>query len=372
MPSDVLRSARGIAPGLSLAVLVAVLAYVAAGGIDALANGVGTPFSPVLLALVFGILARNLLPFRTSLHAVIGRGVSFGMKQVLRSAIVLMGIRLSLTGVLQIGSVALQLVVICVAGGVLITLAIAKLTDIPRSLAVLVTAGTSICGVSAVVALAPVIDADEAQTSYAVALVSLFGLLATVSYPYLVEIVLGFSAIQAGFFLGTAVHDTSQVTGAAMIHDQLWGRTSAGGLTVSEIALTVKLVRNTFLVAVIPLMGWWYRKRMPANSAESTRQVGAPTFPLFVVGYVAMAMVRSIGDVWSGGQVAGWISITRSLAGAAECLILVALACVGLHTEFRSLARLGAKPLLIGFTAAFAVGSISALILSFISIPSIG
>ena len=123
----------------------------------------------------------------------------------------------------------------------------------------------TICGVSAIVAAAPAIDANEEETAYSIGTITLFGILATLLYPYLTELVFRLDVFQAGFFLGTSIHDTSQVTGAALMYDQLWGNQSAGGLTGADIAITTKLVRNSFMMIIIPLLGYLFHQNQ--NSA---------------------------------------------------------------------------------------------------------
>ena len=127
------------------------------------------------------------------------------MKRVLRFAIVLIGIRLSLFEVGELGATGLPVVLVAVVTGVLGVEVLGRLFHIPPKLAMLLGAGTSICGVTAVVSTAPVIDADEGEVAYAVANVTLFGLVGTLVYPYLVPYMFPLGK-QCGLFLLSLIH----------------------------------------------------------------------------------------------------------------------------------------------------------------------
>jgi len=313
------------------------------------------PVSPLLVTIIMGLLIRNLIP----LPEIMKPGISFGIKKVLRFGIILMGIRLSLGSVLQIGVLAVGMVFICITGALLIVYGLSRLLKVNSRLSILIAAGTSICGVSAIVATSPAIGATEEETSYAVGVITLFGLLATACYPFLVELVFTFDLYQAGFFLGTSIHDTSQVTAASLIYNQLWERVSEGGLTGADIAITTKLVRNTFMIVVIPLLGLAYK-----NKSEYTEQRKKTAFiPLFVIGYLLMGGVRTLGDsLFSESEL--WITIHQMIKESATYLIAVAVASVSLNTQLAKLRKLGFKPLLVGLIAALSLGLISFILVN--------
>ena len=115
------------------------------------------------------------------------------------------------------------MVIVCIISSVFVTMLLVKRINVSKKLGVLIASGTSICGVSAIIATAPAIEADEEETTYAIGTITIIGLIATLIYPYITELVLNLNVVQAGFFIGMSIHDTSQVTGAALIYDQLWG-----------------------------------------------------------------------------------------------------------------------------------------------------
>ena len=155
-------------------------------------------------------------------------GLKFCLRQVLRPGIMLLGLRLSLAAVGQIGLVGLPVIVGCIAVGARRwSPGSTRALGLPRRLGSLIAVGTSICGVSAIVATGPVIDAEEDEVSYAVACVTLFGLLALFSYPFLAHGLFRGDARLAGLFLGTAIHDTAQVAGAGLMYRQQYGAPEA-------------------------------------------------------------------------------------------------------------------------------------------------
>jgi uncharacterized integral membrane protein (TIGR00698 family) len=313
------------------------------------------PVSPLLVTIMIGLLIRNLFP----LPEITNLGINFGIKKILRLGIILMGIRLSLGSVLKIGVLAVGMVFICIAGALLIVYGLSRLLKVNSRLGLLIAAGTSICGVSAIVATSPTIGATEEETSYAVGVITLFGLLATAAYPFLVELVFHFDLYQAGFFLGTSIHDTSQVTAASLIYNQLWERVSGGGLTGADIAITTKLVRNTFMIVVIPLLGLVYKNK----SEESGQRKKAAIIPFFVIGYLLMGGVRTLGD-FAFAESDLWVTVHQTIKEAATYIIAVAVAAVSLNTKLAKLKRLGFKPLLVGLIAALSLGVISFILVN--------
>jgi len=353
------QNVSSIIPGILLAVSIMLAAIILTDKIGAVLSFEKNPLSPILVAIILGLIMANVI----RLPKLLGPGIKFGVAKLLRFGIILMGIRLAITDILKIGSLAVFFVAICVTAAILITMFVAKKIGIGERLGTLIAAGTSICGVSAIVATSPAIEAEEEETAYAVATITIFGLIATVIYPYLTELVWHLPVASAGFFIGTAVNDTSQVTGTAMIYDQLWGHMTEFGLTGSDIAITTKLVRNTFMIAVIPLLGFWFARKTAKKVKGHKIQV-MKYVPLFVLGYVLMGIVRTVGDGFFGSG-AAWVATHNFIRHGAEYIIAVAIACVGLNTDAKRLTKLGYKPFLGGLAASFAVGAVSWILVRF-------
>jgi uncharacterized integral membrane protein (TIGR00698 family) len=318
-----------------------------------------SPVSGVPVAIVLGLLLRNTLPLPASLTP----GLKFATTTILRAGIVLVGIRLSLFDVVKLGIAGLPVVLAAIGTGLVFVTWFNRKLGLPPRLGTLIAAGTSICGVTAIVSVAPAIEADEREVAYAVANVVAFGLCGMLVYPYLAHAVLG-SSETIGLFLGTAVHDTSQVIGAALTYKQVYGDD-----VVLRVATVTKLTRNIFLAAVIPLLTWLHMRSTQAQIGGVKKAASWKALvPGFVIGFVAMAVVRTIGDATleSNGAAFGilnadaWRSVTTQLGDywASRILLGTAMAAVGLNTSFKVFKGVGLKPFAVGFAGAVVVGAV--------------
>ena len=331
-----------------------------------------SPISAVMTAIVLGLVIGNVV----ALPQWLTPGLRFAVGKVLRLGIIFLGIRLSIAEVARLGALGVPIVLGCIVGALAFTLLLARLMGLPGKLATLIAVGTSICGVSAIVATGPAIDAREEETAYAVSVITVFGIIATIAYPYLANAIFAGDPVRAGLFLGTAVHDTSQVTGAGLLYAEVYGRPDA-----LNVAVVTKLVRNIFMALVIPGMAYAY-SRSAADAAPSVARAAvaesrprfnvAKFFPLFIVGFILFAVLRSVGDVTldASGSALGlfgaeaWTSLYGGIRRWAVNFLVVALAGVGLSTRFGKLKELGFKPFLAGLVAAVVVGGVSYLLIS--------
>jgi len=344
-------------PGVLLAVVLMVIAMFLTDFVGSRLDFKKNPLSPILVAIVLGLVVSNVF----TVPALCRAGITFGLKKLLRLGIILLGIRLSIFAILEIGALAVGLVVVCIVSALAITMFLAGKIGVTEKLGTLIAAGTSICGVSAIIATAPAIDAEDEETAYAVATITIFGLMATIFYPYLTELVLHLPVGGAGFFLGTSVNDTSQVAATAFIYDQLWEHKTAAGFTGGDIAITTKLVRNTFMMLVIPFLGFWYARKNAVKTAGGPKFQVVKYIPLFVIGYLVMAVVRSVGDgIFEDTQSAeSWIYCWKLVKTSAGYVIATSVACIGLNTDIKKLIKLGLKPFVCGLIAALSVGAVS-------------
>jgi len=321
--------------------------------------------SHILVVILAGILVRNIF----SVPAIFNPGISFCLKKLLRLGIILMGIRLSIFAVLNIGSWGIPIVVTCVLAGLVFTIYFGRLLNIPDRLATLIAVGTGICGASAIVAAAPGINAKEEEVAYAVANITIFGIIAMVAYPFLARWIFNGDTIMTGLFTGTAIHETAQVAASGLIYDQTFGVTS--NPTTADVAMVTKLVRNVLMAIVIPVMTSIYIGRAGVTREESERGYKKifKLFPLFIFGFLLMAILRSIGDagiqgsglavgLWNGEQ---WAEITTSITEWSGYILATAMAGVGLGTSFKSMKGLGIKPFYIGLFSAVLVGAVAVI-----------
>jgi uncharacterized integral membrane protein (TIGR00698 family) len=312
-------------PGLLLVIALAAAAR-------ASSNVLPPVISEVTVGVVFGLVVANALSLPQSLK----QGVMFAVTVLLRMGIVLLGARLALGDVLTTGLGALLIIAIGISGALVLAYTAGRWLGVPPRLALLIGVGTAICGNSAIMATAPVIEAKEREISFAVATITLFGTIAVFIYPLLGHLA-GLSDVAFGHWAGVAVNDTSQVAAAGFAYSA-----DAG-----ETATVVKLTRNTLLGPVIVLVGLWYARSGLARPSLAERRSSAQRlltlFPPFVFGFLVLAAFNSLGMIPEPAQ--------NPINESARALILVALVGVGLSTRFEKLTSIGAKPLALGLAA---------------------
>jgi uncharacterized integral membrane protein (TIGR00698 family) len=319
-----------------------------------------SPVSPVMIAIVLGLMIGLVIQIPKSTAP----GLKFAVKKVLRLGIILLGIRLTVFDVFKLGAFGVPIVALCIIGALIFTTWINNKLRLPERLGTLIAVGTSICGVTAIVAASPAIDAEEEESAYAVTVITIFGLFATLVYPYLANIIFGGQAQQVGMFLGTSVHETAQVVGAGQIYADIFSQPAA-----LDVATITKLVRNVFMAGVIPFMAYYYAHRTQSGDFKGKKTSIIKLFPVFILGFLTMAVLRSLGDagINAGGQAFGilgeiaWFEVIAFIKKWAEICLVAALAGVGLSTDFQSFKSLGVKPFFVGLCASAAVGGISTL-----------
>ncbi|MDD4875895.1 MAG: putative sulfate exporter family transporter [Dehalococcoidales bacterium] len=357
-----IREVPRLIPGVLFAITLVVLFIWLTNFLNA-ALGFSGLISYILVVIIAGIVVRNIF----SIPTFFGSGIDFCLKKLLRLGIILMGIRLSIFNILEIGVWGIPIVVVCVVSGLVLTIYVSRLMKLPDKLATLIAVGTSICGASAILAIAPGINAKDEEVTYAVANITVFGIIAMIVYPFLSHWLFNGDTILSGLFTGTSIHETAQVAASSLIYDQTFLITSEP--TVADVAMVTKLVRNVLMAVVIPLMIFVYARRTGdvGSSSEPIYKKTIKLFPLFILGFMVMAIIRSIGDagihnnnlaigLWNNNQWAGVISGIKEWSGY---IMATAMAGVGLGTSFKSMKRLGIKPFYAGFFTAALVGVVA-------------
>ncbi len=362
-------------PGLLICLIVMLIGVYGAEFIGYLMRKTGllsaesqTPVSGIFVAIIIGIIIRNTI----GLSKIYSKGISFAMKYVLRAGIILLGLRLSLLEAVKLGALGIPLIVVCISSGLFLTLYLTNKMNQSTRLGTLIACGTGICGVTAIMATSPVIEAKEDEISYAVANITIFGLTGMILYPFLANFLFASDPVKAGMFLGTAIHDTAQVTGAALIYDQVFDMEK-----VVDVATVTKLTRNLFIIVIIPFVSYLFYKNTNKTSAEQSQEKKELpkwyTFiPLFVIGFLFFAFLRTIGDITLENGVAfgflnegTWEKLYTSTSSFGTTYLLgMAMAGVGLSTNFNMFKGIGIKPFYIGFIAAVTVGIVSLLLIS--------
>ena len=201
----------------------------------------GTPKSPistVLIAILLGILMGNAFTPRPGMMV----GLDFTQQYILKLGIIFLGIRLSFEELIKFGSIAIPLIIICIVGVLILVKLLIKKVPISSKMSYLIAIGTSVCGATAIVATAPVINAKKSEVAYAIANITLFGVIAMIVYPYFAEWYFDNDSLKIGLFLGTSIHETSQVAASGLIYDQQFNSPET-----LNVATVTKLIRNTFI-----------------------------------------------------------------------------------------------------------------------------
>ena len=218
-------------------------------------------------------------------------------------------------------------------------------------MAYLISIGSTVCGTTAIIATAPVIRANKSEISYAIANITLFGILSMLLYPYFANFYFEGNSLFAGLFLGTAIHETSQVAAAGLIYDQQFNSPET-----LNVATVTKLLRNTFLIVMIPLFAFLYNRGKIKESSYSILDI----FPYFVLGFIGMIILRNTGDEFFSTN-NNWIEIIGLITDSSKIFLTMAMAAIGLSTNLKDIKNMGYKPFVVGFTAMLTVGMVSIL-----------
>ncbi|AFY93387.1 YeiH family protein [Chamaesiphon minutus] len=302
--------------GILLTIALAIAAYL-------LRNlSIFQVFSPLIIAILLGIILRNTL----GMPAYCQPGVSFAMKRLLRLAIVLLGMQLSLTQVLAIGIRGIGLIIVTLVSTFGFTSWLGRKLGVSKSLTYLIAAGTSICGASAVIATSTAIQGDDRDTTYAVAIVTIFGTLSMFLYP-LLPTLLGLTPETFGIWCGASIHEVAQVLAAAYQVSPIGG----------EIASITKLARVLFLAPVILSIGYTYSHRqLPSSKMRSA----AIVIPWFIFYFMLLIILNSLNLFPP--------DFKSAFAQIDKFLLTIAMAAMGLETKITHLQQVGLKPLYLG------------------------
>ena len=348
-----------IIPGLVLALVFCLFAQ----GINNLIsieifNTEKSPISTVLIAILLGILMGNAFTPRPGMMI----GLDFTQQYILKLGIILLGVRLSFSDLIKFGSIAIPLVIFCIIGVLILIKLLIKKVPISSKMSYLIAIGTSVCGATAIVATAPVIKAKKTEIAYAIANITLFGVIAMLIYPYFAEWYFDNNALDAGLFLGTSIHETSQVAAAGLIYDQQFNSPET-----LDVATVTKLIRNTFLVILIPLFAILYNRGEVKEQKYSIFNI----FPYFVIGFIGMIIVRNLGDQFftvENNNFYIWSKFIEYLKILATVFLTMAMAAVGISINLSELKAMGYKPFVVGLIAATTVGIISLIYIENIKI----
>ena len=291
-----------------------------------------------LLCLISGILFFNLFQF--SEEVLTGR--DFIKKNILQLAIVLLGIKISFSQLASVSIQSIGIIIIAILLIFLTYLAISKLWPIQKEVSKLLAIGTSICGVTAIMASSSVLKSKDNDVGTAVLIVILWGSLAVLVYPFFIEWYF-ISDLAKGIVLGVGIHDTSQVLAAAMVHSDLYENDK-----VLEIATITKLLRNLFLALLIPSLVI-FKNRVERNTSRGLSVLGniKNSIPLFVLGFIVFIFIRTAIDNYYFNSIT-WINILVILENIITILFGLALTALGASINLKKIFSQGYIPIIIG------------------------
>ncbi|MFC4555704.1 YeiH family protein [Georgenia faecalis] len=298
--------------------------------------------SPLILAIVLGIVVRNA----GLLRPVVRTGTEWSTKRLLRAGVVLLGLQLSVGEVLSLRPGELVTILATVVITFATTWWLGSRIGTSRTTSLLIAAGFSICGASAVAAMSAVVPEDETSdddVATSIAMVTLFGALALFLLPALQGVV-GLDDHQMGVWIGASVHEVAQVVAAA-------SAVSAAALTV---AVVVKLGRVVLLAPMVALVGGLERRRAArtASRADDGAPVRVPPLvPLFVLGFLAMVVVRSLGVVPE--------DVLERVELLTRFLLTAAMFGLGTGVHLATLRRTGGRAVALGAASTLIAATVS-------------
>ena len=264
--------------------------------------------------------------------------LKFTSKKILKGAIILLGASLSVSTILSVGKMTFFVMIftfaMCFGGGYFIR----KLFGLNWKLSNLISAGTGICGGSAVAAIAPVIDADDKDIAFAMSSTFLFDMVMIALYPLMGK-ALGMSDIAYGIWAGTSVNDTASVVASGYAFSEAAGDFA----TMVKLTRTLAIIPTVITFAFINLR---LKRKEAITNRKSTSELKAKfsikkVFPWFILGFLGMAIVASVFQIPT--------EVVSATKTASKFLMVSALAAIGLNTSFGDLKKSGIRPMVHGF-----------------------
>ena len=315
-------------PGIALSLAIAALACFLESLLPI--HLIGSAVIAMFIGMILNYFLQNTKIFAS--------GLKFTSKKILKLAIILLGLSLNITTILNVGKMSLLVMIFtlltCFGGGYFIGRAL----GLNWKLSNLISAGTGICGGSAIAAIAPTIEADDNDVAYAMSATFLFDMAMILLFPIMGRAI-GMTDQAFGIWAGTAVNDTSSVVATGYAFSEAAG----------DFATMVKLTRTLAIIPTVitfSLIQLRLKRKEALAKSENVGELKAnfkitKIFPWFILGFLAMSIVASLFSV-----PADVVSHTKSIS---KFLMVSALAAIGLNTSFSKLKKAGIRPMIHGF-----------------------
>ncbi|MFA9397348.1 MAG: YeiH family protein [Clostridiaceae bacterium] len=307
-----MKKFKKIIPGIIFVFIFSVLSMYINDSIKDVIN-----LEALTIGIIIGIVYNNTIKTQT----VFQEGVKFSLKKLLKVGIVLLGFKLNFNSLAKLGPKVILMVLIFVPSVLIIAVLLGKIFKTQGKLATLIGVGSCICGASAVVALAPTINADDEDSVVAVSIVSFLGAIGVLVYSA-IAVTSSMTNIQYGIWSGISLHGVAHAIAAAF----------ARGDAAGEIGTFVKMARVLMLVPVSLVLGYIYNKGEKGSKKAK--------FPMYVLYFIMAGIISSTGIIPA--------NIINILTKLSSMLILMAMVAMGLSVDFKSIKDKGMKALLIG------------------------
>ena len=320
-----LKNIIQVLPGFTLTLVIAALAKLIENLLPVHLIGAS------VLALFIGMIINHF--WKPTRHFSLG--LKFTSKKILKFAIILLGASLNISIVLEVGKLSLCVMVFTLLTCFGIGHFVGKALKINWKLSNLISAGTGICGGSAIAAIAPVIDADDTDIAYAMSATFLFDMAMIVLFPIMGQ-AMGLSDIAYGLWAGTAVNDTSSVVAAGYAFSEAAGDFA----TMVKLTRTLSIIPTVITFALISA----HLKRKEAGTKETSANSGfglTKIIPWFILGFLALTIINSFGIIPE--------NVSSGMKDISKFLMIAALAAIGLNTDFKDMKKSGFRPMLHGF-----------------------
>ena len=312
-------------------ILLGVIVCFAVAGLSVLVEQLipGELLGASIIALFLGTIINSFFH-----PAWMKLALKFTSKKVLKAAIILLGASLSVNTILSVGKMTFFVMIftfaVCFGGGYFIR----KLFGLNWKLSNLISAGTGICGGSAVAAIAPVIDADDKDIAFAMSSTFLFDMVMIALYPLMGK-ALGMSDIAYGIWAGTSVNDTASVVASGYAFSEIAG----------DFATMVKLTRTIAIIPTVLVFAYIgmrvkQKEMKAANNGQKVNLV--KIVPWFIGGFLLLAILNSVGFIPA--------AVSAIMKKISKFLMVTALAAIGLGTSITDFKKAGLAPMFYGIT----------------------
>lgn len=319
---------EALMPGLMLTAAISALALHTGAKL--------TYVTPLIAAMGIGMLLRNAFIIPPAYKA----GIFFSMRQILRFAVALLGIRITFDKIIGLGWEGLAIALVPLFLTMIFTVLLGRLLKVSQASSLLIGTGTSICGASAVLTAGAITRSRDEDIIVAISSITVFGTISMLSYPFMFKSgLVPLTEIQYGQWAGASIHEVAQVVTAAF----------GGGERSGEIGILIKLTRVAALIPVALILSYLVNRGVIKHGdAHEEKSI---TFPFFLLGFLGMVVLNSLQ--FFTPKAVRWIEFFDMF------LLTMAMAGMGLETDFRQLMKVGYRPLFLSIFATVFISGVS-------------